>query len=110
MITIVNKHKDSYDVYCGRGSALGNPFHMREESQRDVVCDKYAEWFVRKLASRHTVHHDKPLFALLAKIKELAKAGDVVLGCYCAPKRCHCETIKTYIDGVLADEDNNSRK
>ena len=33
------------NVRCDRGTALGNPFPMRHESQRNEVCDKYELWF-----------------------------------------------------------------
>lgn len=61
-----------YDVYIGRGSKWGNPFRMRNESDRDKVCDDYEEWF-------YTTDLPNHLHELRGKI----------LGCYCKPKRCH---------------------
>ena len=34
----------------------------------------------------------------LDMIKTAAEKGDVHLVCFCAPQRCHCETIKEYCD------------
>ena len=49
MITVVNKHHALYNdpttIYCGRGSALGNPYKMHSEVDRNEVCDKYIKYF-----------------------------------------------------------------
>lgn len=96
MITVVNKTTHDFDVYCGRGSALGNPFPMHKEGDRDAVCDAYA------------IHLDKAIKAktpevisMLTYIKKLAIAGDVRLGCFCAPRRCHCDYIKQVVETVI---------
>ena len=34
-----------------RGTVLGNPFVMRSESERDSVCERYAEWAVNQYAN-----------------------------------------------------------
>lgn len=60
-------------VYCGRGSPYGNPFRMKNESERDLVCDLFEEKILPSL----------DVTALRGK--------DLV--CYCAPKRCHCDSI-----------------
>lgn len=71
--------------YCGRPSPLGNPFVMRSEKDRDIVCDKYEKWFLE----RHSELRPH-LRAILAK----ADGRDIELECFCAPRRCHCDTIK----------------
>ncbi len=61
-----------------RGTNWGNPFIMRDESDRDRVCDlyeQYAKW-------RLTV---EPMWLTPLIGKHLA--------CWCAPKRCHAETL-----------------
>lgn len=83
-------------IYCGRGSALGNPFHMRNERERDCVCDQYADYLPKKVSSHHS-----GIVRQLEYIVEKAKKGDVFLECYCAPKRCHCDTIKEYVETYL---------
>jgi len=101
-IRIVNKYKEipeGTNVYCGRGSSLGNPFIMKGLTDRDRVCDAYEHYFYRFVE----VIRDKGMLNQLNEITKLAKEGDVNLVCFCAPKRCHCETIKKYI------EDKNER-
>ena len=97
MIEVVNKYRQPNHVYCGRGSALGNPFNMNGEAMRDEVCDKYEEYFNEEV----NVKKNPAMLAQLRVIWKQAKAGDVNLGCFCAPKRCHCDTIKIFIESKL---------
>ena len=40
-----------------RGTPLGNPFPMNHPGERDLVCDKYEEWFKARLdAYRYPSH------------------------------------------------------
>lgn len=95
-ITVVNKFKEPNHIYCGRGSPVGNPFQMFNESQRDEVCDQYQLWFDRKMSEKHN-----EVTEFVNNLVALASFQDINLGCFCAPKRCHCDTIKTYIEERL---------
>jgi len=96
MITIVNIRQSTNKtyIYCGRGSALGNPFVMSNEAMRDEVCDRYEKYFYEQI----NLKKNKDIIKQLENIKLKAKRGDVDLGCFCTPKRCHCETIKRYVE------------
>jgi hypothetical protein len=85
--------------YCGRGSPLGNPHVARNRSdkERDRVCDLYADGFPTKeqdAECRYMLNH--------ADIKGF---DTIELDCFCqhhgVGKRCHCETIKRYIETLL---------
>lgn len=106
LICIVNKrgHKPKdYDYYCGRGSALGNPYKMRSEADRDAVCDNYAHWFGDKVRKR-----DKDVINALSEIQEIIdEHGKVNLVCFCKPKRCHCETIAHVLNAVQGERKAN---
>ena len=92
-----------YDFRCDRKSPVGNPFAMHHESARDIVCEQYESLFDQ------TMHDNTvgPLFnssnvsKFRAYIQEIVnfhnQHGHVTLACWCAPKRCHCETIKQWI-------------
>lgn len=97
MIKVVNKYREPNHVYCGRGSALGNPFPMNNEKDRDDVCDKYEEYFNKQIEVGNVA-----MLSQLKLIEDKAMVGDVNLGCFCAPKRCHCDTIKAYIEAKLS--------
>lgn len=80
-------------IKIDRTSVLGNPFYMADESKRDMVCEKYKAYFVKKLADK-----DQVFIRALRDIYDTMKDHDVVLGCWCAPKRCHGETIINFIN------------
>ena len=92
-------------VKCDRSSPYGNPFKMDGSlDSRETVCDSYHEYF-------HTFIKTDPAFIkninkLVEKAKTAEKAGmQLYLACWCAPKRCHCETIKDYIENRIDNDE-----
>lgn len=72
-------------VYVGRGTPWGNPFSIGqaiiavgERATREQVCDCFESYAVRRL--RREPDWLEPLIG-----KDLV--------CWCAPKRCHAETL-----------------
>lgn len=76
MTEVVNLKYGTYDVYIGRGSKWGNPYHIGKLSRSEVIA-KYREWIITKPE-------------LLADLIELK---DKRLGCYCAPQECHGDVL-----------------
>ena len=94
MITIKNlrteKPQMPYDVKVDRSSVLGNPFPLQNETQRDIVCDKYEKWLRERIANK-----DKNICDELNRLYRIAKQYNKLnLFCWCFPKRCHAETIR----------------
>lgn len=87
-----------YQVRVDRASVLGNPFYMCIEAQRDAVCDAYAEYFEQQLQSNKAFVNE-----LQRLIKLYKHFGKLELFCWCAPKRCHAETIKQYVEAESVD-------
>lgn len=75
---------------------LGNKFIMKEESERNIVCDKYEQWF-----NYQTKNKNQVVLNELRRIYKIALESDVALGCWCFPKRCHAFTIKVFLDSFL---------
>jgi hypothetical protein len=65
-----------------RYSEFGNPFFLDSDGTRDEVCDGYIEYFKHK----KSLHN---------KVKDLKGK---VLGCHCAPQRCHGDHLKQLAD------------
>lgn len=90
------KPEFEYDVKVNGLSVLGspfhNPFHMDNEKDRDKICDEYEEWFKEEgYGSEGTLE--------LLKLQALCGYhGKLRLFCWCAPKRCHAQTIKNYLN------------
>jgi hypothetical protein len=74
---VVHCRVDSFDVYCGRPSKWGNPFEIGKDGTRQQVIDKYEKWILQQPEL----------------IDQLWELKGKVLGCWCAPKRCHCEIL-----------------
>lgn len=83
-----------YDVRVDRSSILGNPYRMELEKERDNVCNLYESYFYENLG-RFSAELDRLISLAL-------KYGRLRLFCWCAPKRCHAETIKKFIENKLA--------
>lgn len=77
MCRVVNLNKEPYDVYIGRGSIWGNPFHIGPDGTRSEVIKKYNEY----------IRNNKDL---MDRIHELECKR---LGCFCYPKACHGDVL-----------------
>jgi hypothetical protein len=80
---VVNKYREPYDVYIGRGSVWGNPFAINDAAgdTRDVVIEKYRA---------HLFNLVKNGEVTLEQLREL---DGKTLGCFCKPKPCHGDII-----------------
>lgn len=82
MCTVVNKYKHpNYDVYIGRGSIWGNPFVMKDESQRTKVIELYRE------------HLDHLIQSNRVTLEMLVELDGKTLACFCKPNACHGDVI-----------------
>ena len=99
---------ESYQIRVDRASILGNPYKMKnknDDKERDEVCDKYEQYFIEQIKKGNE------LFAkeFLRLIEIFKKYNKLELFCWCAPKRCHAETLKKYIEIYLnKNNDNNN--
>jgi hypothetical protein len=87
-IWINNLKVDSYGVYIGRGSVLGNPFIIGKDGNREEVIEKYRKYLWVEMVKRDTIWNE--LIRLYGIWKE---KGHLSLGCYCFPKACHGQVI-----------------
>ena len=100
IIKVVNLRKGKSDFKCDRTTALGNPFVLYSEKDRNKVCDEYEIYFQRNMNPDEA---PPGFLEYLDEILQAAKKKDITLGCWCAPKRCHCDTIKKYLDIELGN-------
>jgi hypothetical protein len=82
--TTVVRRSQPHDVYVGRPSKWGNPYHIGKDGTRAQVIQKYREYL---LSSPH----------LLAK---LHTPKGLRLGCYCAPLACHGDVLAELADAI----------
>ena len=83
MCKVVNKYKESYDVYIGRGSIWGNPFPLNESAgeTREVVVEKYRGYLFKQVKTGKIT------------MDQLRELNGKTLGCFCKPKPCHGDII-----------------
>ncbi len=93
---VVNVRYAAYDVLIDRTTRWGNPFtHLKGKTRAKYVVatrmeaiEKYEEW----------VKTQPHLMAALSELK------DKVLGCHCAPFKCHGEVLVRLANGDSEDE------
>jgi hypothetical protein len=78
---VVNKYKESYSVYIGRGSKWGNPFVIGKDGNRREVINLYREWIV-----------NQPQF------KDIEQLRGQTLGCFCHPQPCHGDVLVEFLE------------
>lgn len=88
MPKVLNKKRDHIPqgaVYVGRPSKFGNPYHMCSEADRDHVCDQFEATLLRKFERDPDARR---------RLREELGGKDLV--CWCAPLRCHADTLLKY--------------
>lgn len=98
MVKIVNlrKYKPSNGEIVVRidrsNPILGNPHYLHRESDREMVCQLYDNMFNSR------INNDIIFISELERIIKFIEDGnDIVLGCWCVPKRCHGDIILKHI-------------
>lgn len=109
MIRIVNlrnyvANNNEVLIKIDRSSVLGNPYYMKDESMRDLVCDKYQSYMDSIVcnylnSANELVPREQNYVMELNRIIQLVRQGkNIALGCWCYPKRCHGESIKKLVE------------
>ena len=108
MVSILNlrqeKPQNDWDVRVDRSSVLGNLFHMKVESERNDVCEKYDKYFQTQLTNNPTFKAEIDRLVALYR-----KHGKLNLFCWCTPKRCHSETVRKYIVNLIAQDGTKTK-
>lgn len=82
---VVHCKREAFDIYVGRPSVWGNPFHVTDESQRKQIIQRYRAWFLAQPA-------------LVERAKRELRGRR--LGCWCAPKACHGDVLAEIANGA----------
>lgn len=101
---------------CDRASVLGNPFDLRNESERDAVVEGFrfylelvarrewepvraAEFFAERMRLQISGKWKRPSRTVFMKALDvlLEKRPEWLL-CWCVPKRCHCDVLISFVE------------
>lgn len=83
---VVNRKNESFDIYIGRGTILGNPFSVSTLGRLKAI-ELYHEHYLPALRREGKVT-DEFLLSLHGK----------TLGCSCCPNACHGDKLVEIID------------
>lgn len=86
---VVNKYKDKYDIYIGRGSKWGNPYPITATQDRETVIAKYREYILSQPDLLRDLHELK----------------GKTLGCFCKPKPCHGDVLVELVNQLDKPEE-----
>lgn len=87
---VVNKYKEPYDVYIGRGSKWGNPYPITANQDRKTVIQAYKKYLL-----------NSPEL-----LKDLHELKGKTLGCFCKPKPCHGDVLIELINQLDKPKSN----
>lgn len=88
---VVNRDRDAFDTYIGRGTTWGNPFRVGTQEgtfSRDEAILRYRTHFKENILSDPHTHR-----------KLLALRG-YRLGCHCKPLDCHGDILSEYLNAL----------
>ena len=84
-------------IKVDRSTPVGNPYYWREDGlYAEEAYYIYEPYFYKKVKEPGAFRD------YVAHIYRAALKQDVALGCWCAPKRCHAETIASFINQFLS--------
>ena len=106
MICVVNKHRhdtSNNDFYIGGGSPLGNPFYFGESNHAQAqfkvanleeAIISYESYLTDAILSGHVAICNALNELIIRRLT--GKPANIV--CFCKPKPCHGDVIKTKVD------------
>lgn len=83
VVKVVNRKKERYDVYIGRGTQAGNPFIVGPDGDNEECVRKYRKYFYWRL------EWDEDFKKYIMSLKG-------IMGCWCKPLPCHGDVIAEY--------------
>lgn len=85
---VVNKYKEKYDIYIGRGSKWGNPFSHKEGTKAEFIVESRED----------AVEAYKNYILKSPLMNDLHELKDKTLGCFCKPQSCHGDVLVELIN------------
>ena len=95
LLVVHCKRHTGEHFYAARPTIYGNPWVLGPDGTRDEVCDRYDTWLRTGRDFGHPEATEARRSEILASLPALRGQ---TLACFCAPQRCHCETLIALID------------
>lgn len=87
------RRKEKFDVRICRGTKWGNQFVIGKDGTREQVVEKYRKWILTQPQLLNSLH----------------ELNGKILGCYCAPEKCHGDILIELINSELWQERHEDR-
>lgn len=97
MCRVVNKYKEPYDIYIGRGSIWGNPY-----SHLDGTKALYKVPTREESIEMYRSHLWSEIKSNRIKVEDLIALDGKTLGCFCKPKSCHGDIIALAVKWAIS--------
>lgn len=104
MIKVINIEKTRQEyVYIGnacpernlRASLLANPFTIYQENDREKIMQDYHDWLRKEIKAKGPIYR----YMLSLQLQSIQK--NLILGCWCKPKKCHGDIIKKILENGI---------
>lgn len=92
---VVNRYKEPFDVYIGRGSKWGNPY-----SHLDNTKAEHRVTTVEEAIEGYRMQLMRQIATLQITTRDLLELEGKTLGCFCKPKPCHGDVIVDMIEWI----------
>ena len=121
MLITANLKATKAGIRCDRATYRGNPFEMKNESDRGKNCDGFKKYLWAIVGHGHSPIDAANAVAasmgldisakwrspttsqFLAALKQIEEAPDgTQLLCWCHPLRCHCDEYVSYLEWARA--------
>lgn len=88
---VVNRHKEPFDVYIGRGTLFGNPYKidLSQGISRTVAIEMFRKYIYDSLENGSI------------KIEDILALSSKKLGCSCKPLPCHGDIIVEVFEEIM---------
>lgn len=96
---VVNKYKEPYDVYIGRGSKWGNPYSHKDGTKAEFIVKNREE----AIAAYREFLWNSICNGTITK-DQLLELDGKVLGCFCKPQACHGDVIVKAIEWIKEEK------
>lgn len=94
------------DVYIGRGSAVGNPYHSKESNHPQALykvetVEEAIDGYVKYL--EYAYYNDMSINKFIKELidRELDDQNTNLV-CYCSPDKCHGDIIKNFVEDAAS--------
>lgn len=91
---------EPWEVRVDRSSVLGNPYILKTERYRDIVCENYKFWLTKEIKNGNM----NIINELNRLLNIYVEYGKLHLYCHCFPKRCHGEIVSCVVYEMLKDK------